>query len=105
MTFQKYTDDLVANACKGADLYDKEILNDLFIEGVDTYIRYSFRHKWAQNPPVQWMDISFQAESLLSIYKRAASTPRNDQKTFTRQILQQQSPEIAAVVQKTQVQA
>lgn len=60
-----------------ADVYDECTLNDVFIEGVDVFIRHILRNYWSTNARADLADITFQAKSTIHterIYER-----RNDQ--------------------------
>lgn len=62
MTPQKYADELAATPCEVVDVYDRVVLNDVFIEGANRSVRHSLRHFWVQNALADLIDICFQAE-------------------------------------------
>lgn len=71
MTLKQYTDDLFAESCKVADVYDDSTLKDVFIKGVDPSIKHSLRIYCATNSQVDLTDFAFQTRSLLSIQKKS----------------------------------
>lgn len=89
---QHYADDIIAESCKDADLYDKEMLNDVFIERADASVPDSLRAYWGQNSLADLTDIACQAESMQSIRKDPTSTPYsnrdngNSGKSFNRKL-------------------
>lgn len=62
ITPQQYDDDLIANSCKVANVYNEGTLNDLFIKEVDQSISHSLQNCCAANPGVDLSDIDFQAD-------------------------------------------
>lgn len=67
MVYMQYADDLCDNSCKVTGDYDKIILNDIFIEKIDSSICQSLRKYWATHEHVSATDITIKAQSLLAI--------------------------------------
>lgn len=59
---QQYFDDLIAESCKGAAVYGKGTLNDLFIEGVGAFIRHNLQNFWPRNTQTDQTNIAFQVK-------------------------------------------
>lgn len=58
---------LFAKAFRVGDVYDECILNDTFIEGGDSSIRYSLRYNLSTHPPTDLIGLAFQAQSLFAL--------------------------------------
>lgn len=69
MTLQQFAENLIADSCKVTYLYDKNTLNNVYIEGFDASTRHSWHKYWLTNPQLDIFNILFQAESLLSTQK------------------------------------
>lgn len=64
MTPIQYANDLYAKLCKVSDVYDKTILNDIFIDEVDSSICHCIRYFWATHLHVDLTDIAIKTQSL-----------------------------------------
>lgn len=67
MTSQQFAEDLIANSCKIATVYDKSTLNDVFVDGVNAFVHHSLRDYWALHPHPDLTNIALHADSFLAI--------------------------------------
>lgn len=57
---QQFADDLSAESCKVADVFDERTLKDVYIKGVESSIRNGLRHYRTQNHKANLEDIALQ---------------------------------------------
>lgn len=91
MTPMQFADDLYAKSCKVANTYEEATLNDVFIEGVGSFICHSLREFWDTHQHADVIDIAFKAQALVAIQKgslKAASSDNHatQSKHFARRI-------------------
>lgn len=67
MVPQQFADGLFVKFCKAEEVYDESMLNNVFREGMNAFLRHRLRSYWSTAPQVDSTDIKFQVESLLSL--------------------------------------
>lgn len=77
ITPQQFAKNLVAKSCKITNVYNKNPLKDVFIEGVCASI-HSLQHNWSTNNQADLTDIAFRAESVLSIQRASKNAATNN---------------------------
>lgn len=67
----QYADDLYAKLCKFANVCNKLITNNIFIEGVDFSVWHSLKKNYATSPRADPTSIASKTQSLLAIQKES----------------------------------
>lgn len=81
MTPMQCAEDLYAKTFKVAEINCESMLNNVFIEEVDSSICHGLREQWATNPHANVTYIPFKAQSLLATQKDTVKQPTSGNQT------------------------